>query len=81
MIDMKYSVLELKEENGELWARIKLLENKPEDLALASPLQELARRIEPYQLSQPEALTWILTIPGLDDFFCEIVAHKKRILQ
>lgn len=51
------------------------------DIPLTSVLQELGRRIEPFGLKQSEAINWILTIPGLDQFFAEIVEHKKRILQ
>lgn len=51
------------------------------DIPLTSALQELARRIEPFGLKQSEALNWVLTIPGLDQFFAEIVEHKKRIMQ
>ena len=81
MIDMRYSVLELKEENGEIWARIKVLENKPDDLAIAAPLQELERRCEPFGLQKSEALNWLLTFPGLDEFFGQVAEHKKKVMQ
>lgn len=51
------------------------------DIPMEGVLQELGRRAEPFGLKPSEALNWILTIPGLDDFFGQIVEHKKRILQ
>ena len=81
MIEMQYSILELKEENGEIWARIKLLENRSDDLAIDALLQELARRCEPFGLQKSEALNWLLTFPGLDEFFGQVAEHKKRVMQ
>lgn len=52
-----------------------------EDIPLTGSLQELERRIAPYGLAKSEALNWIFTIPGLDEFFERVVEHKKRIMQ
>ncbi len=51
------------------------------DIPLEGVLQELGRRIEPHGLKQSEALNWILTIPGLDEFFGHVAEHKKKIKQ
>jgi hypothetical protein len=48
------------------------------DIPLEGILQELERRAEPYGLKKSEALNWILTIPGLDQFFEQVAEHKKR---
>jgi len=75
-----YYILDLKEEDGELWAKIKLDDEQP-DLALAARLQEFEHVAGKQGLTLSEALNWVLTIPGLDDFFAQVVEHKKQILQ
>ena len=50
------------------------------DIPLEGMLQELERRIAPYGLVKSEALNWILTIPGLDEFFSQVVELKKKAL-
>lgn len=52
-----------------------------EDIPLEGALQELERRASVHGLKNSEAMNWMLTIPGLDQFFSEIAEHKKRILQ
>lgn len=52
-----------------------------DDIPLEGVLQELDRRAEPYGLKSSEALNWMLTIPGLDEFFGKVVEHKKKVLQ
>lgn len=51
------------------------------DIPLTSVLQELGRRAEVYGLKKSEALNWMLTIPGLDEFFEKVAEHKKRVMQ
>lgn len=51
------------------------------DIPLEGVLQELSRRAEPFNLKTSEALNWMLTIPGLDDFFGQVVEMKKKTLQ
>lgn len=57
---------------------VKMLED---DIPLEGVLQELGRRTEAFGLKQSEALNWMLTIPGLDEFFSQVADHKKRIMQ
>lgn len=52
-----------------------------DDVPLEGVLQELDRRANRHGLGTSEALNWMLTIPGLDDFFGQVAEHKKRILQ
>lgn len=80
MTDIAYKIEELKEEGGALWARITLADNSDVDVPLASALEELQRKIEPYGLRQSEAISWMMTIPGIDEFFERIVEHKRRVL-
>lgn len=58
-----------------------IIKRLQDDIPLEGVMQELDRRIEPYDLKTSEALNWILTIPGLDEFFEKIVEHKKRVMQ
>jgi len=48
-----------------------------DDIPLDGVLEELGRRADVYGLKKSEALNWILTIPGLDQFFANIVEMKK----
>lgn len=52
-----------------------------DDIPLEGVLQELGRRAGPFGLEKSEALNWMLTIPGLDDFFGKVAEHKQRIKQ
>jgi hypothetical protein len=54
--------------------------NENLDIPLEGALQELERRIAPYGLVKSEALNWILTVPGLDEFFGQVVELKKKAL-
>lgn len=49
--------------------------------ALEGSLQELGRFIEPYGLAKSETLNWMMTIPGLDEFFARVVEYKRSRLQ
>jgi hypothetical protein len=51
------------------------------DIPLEGALQELERRASVHGLKNSEAINWILTIPGLDEFFVQVAEHKKRIMQ
>ena len=52
--------------------------NDNTDIALEGSLQELGRIIAPYGLKTSEALNWIFTIPGLDEFFSRVVELKRK---
>lgn len=80
MSQLQYDILELKEEdNGDIWARIKLADKQPEDLALTSAIQGLERIAAPFGLAKGEALNWLLTVPGIDDFFGKIAERKRNM--
>lgn len=51
------------------------------DIPLEGSLQELGRFIAPYGLQKSEAINWLMTIPGLDEFFARIVEYKQSKLQ
>ncbi len=65
MSDLRYSILELEQP----------------DLALKSAVEELERRASVVGLSTSEALNWVLTIPGLDEFLLRAKQHKESALQ
>lgn len=48
-----------------------------DDIPLEGVLQELERRASPYGLKPSEALNWMLSVPGVDEFFARIVEMKK----
>lgn len=58
-----------------------IIERLSDDVPLEGILQELERRAGPHGLKTSEALNWILTIPGLDDFFGQVAEHKKGVMQ
>ena len=49
-----------------------------EDIPLEGVLQELERRAAPYGLKPSEALNWMLTVPGIEEFFARVVEMKKQ---
>ena len=55
-----------------------LVKRLRDDIPLEGVLQELERRASEHDLKPSEALNWMLTIPGLDEFFAKVVEHKKR---
>lgn len=80
--NLEYRILELKEDGGALWAKIEPLTQVVEpDLALVGALEELERRAAPYGMKKSEALNWMLGHPNLDEFFGQILEHKKRVVQ
>ena len=77
--DLQYRIKDVKEEDGEIWARLEILQPTEEtDLALESALQELDRRCSPFGMKRSEALNWMLGHPHLDEFFNQILEHKRK---
>jgi hypothetical protein len=80
MNDLHYTIKELKDIDGDLWARIDLAKDQP-DLAMAGVMQEFERRASEANMLASEALNWVLTIPGLDEFLTKAKDHTKRTMQ